>query len=94
MGEKVFEIHFNTLADVRIEEDAAVVEGYDSLDKLKFGQKKCRIPSNPGPGDRIVFQRGDKEQFICGKFFPLSDRYRNSYACLGKWILSKSAELK
>ncbi len=90
MGKKLFEIHFDTLTDIKVEKDTVVVEGFDSREGLKFRRERCSIPSVRGSADRVVLRCRDSEQFICGKFFPLSDKYRNSYACLGKWILSKS----
>ena len=93
MAKKICNIQFDTLTDIGVENDTVTLKGFDSSsDTLHFQEKKCRIPLNPASSDCIVLRRQDRQPFICGKFFPLSDRYRNSYACLGRWILSKRGE--
>lgn len=90
MRKKVFEIHFDTLTDVQILGDTLVVEGFDSRDRSRFSRERFQIPSRPDKEDCIVLRCLPREQFVCGKFFSLSDRYNHSYACTGEWILSKS----
>ncbi len=87
MEKKVFNIRFNTLTDISIIKDQLVIEGFCDQLNLNFEKQIFLISKKD---KRIILHCSvGNEQFICGKFFPLSDRYQHSYARLGKWILSK-----
>ena len=90
MDKKVFNIRFNTLTDISIIKDQLVIEGFCDQQNLNFEKQIFLISTKD---KRIILHCSvGNEQFICGKFFPLSDRYRHSYARLGKWILSKEGD--